>query len=148
MNYITNPWARLLHQRHEFRNYQYKFEYKQGKLNRGVEALSRNPIIKDVSSDVSDSENSKDSDGSFISVFLQQNSKQLTKPSKSAKVLVLTRSGVSQDNPNKNNGTSNHRAPLNKSLVQRKRCNKWKESLPYPGQPPLSQQGSRPRPLK
>ena len=42
MTYINNPGAKLLRWRLRFQDYQYKFEYKQGKLNRVVEALSEN----------------------------------------------------------------------------------------------------------
>lgn len=38
MTYIDNPGPRI-----RLQNYQYKFEYKPGKINRIVEALSNNP---------------------------------------------------------------------------------------------------------
>ena len=46
MTYINNPGARLPRWRLRLQDYQYKFEYKQGKLNIGVEALSGNPVAK------------------------------------------------------------------------------------------------------
>ena len=45
-------------------DYQYKFEYKQGKLNRGVEALSGNPVANEQYSESTDSTDSYDSDDS------------------------------------------------------------------------------------
>ena len=60
IKYVENPGARLLRWRLRLQDYQYKFEYKQGKLNRSVEALSGNPVLKE-SSEIS-SESSKDSD--------------------------------------------------------------------------------------
>ena len=60
ITYVGNPGARLLRGRLRLRDYQYKFEYKQGKLSRGVEALSGNPVLKESSG--SSSESCKDSD--------------------------------------------------------------------------------------
>ena len=44
ITYVENPGARLLRWRLRLQDYQYKIEYKQGKLNRGVEALSANLV--------------------------------------------------------------------------------------------------------
>ena len=60
ITYFENPRARLLRWRLRLQGYQYKFEYKQGKLNRGVEALVGNPVLKESSG--SSSESSKVSD--------------------------------------------------------------------------------------
>ena len=46
ITYVENPGARLLRWRLRLQDYQYKFENKQGKLNRGVKALSENPVIE------------------------------------------------------------------------------------------------------
>ena len=41
-----NPGPRLIRWRFRLKDYQFIFEYKKGKLNRGVEALSGNPIVE------------------------------------------------------------------------------------------------------
>ena len=64
ITYVENPGARLLRWRLRPQDYQYKFEYKQGKLNRGVEALSGNPAT-DTDSTCS-TESSEDSDNSEV----------------------------------------------------------------------------------
>ena len=46
IKYVENPGAIHLRWRLRLQDYQYKFEYKQGKLNRGVEALSGLPGVK------------------------------------------------------------------------------------------------------
>ncbi|XP_051161523.1 uncharacterized protein LOC127281712 [Leptopilina boulardi] len=44
MSYVENPGTRLQKWRLKLRGYRYKFEYKPGKINRIVEALSNNPV--------------------------------------------------------------------------------------------------------
>ena len=64
ITYVENPGARLLRWRLRLQDYQYKFEYKQEKLNRGVEALSGNPAAEtDSASSTESSEDSDDSGG-------------------------------------------------------------------------------------
>ena len=64
LTYVNNPGARLLRLRLRFQDYQYKFEYKQGKLNRGVEALFGNPTTEtDLANSTETSEDSDDPDG-------------------------------------------------------------------------------------
>ena len=61
---VKNPGARLLRWRLRLQDYQYKFECKPGKLNRGVEALSRNPATETyLASSTESSEYSDDSGG-------------------------------------------------------------------------------------
>ena len=77
MTYVNNPGARLLRWRLRLQDYHYKFEYKQGKLNRGVEALSGNPVANEQYSESSDSTDSYESDDSnkcYNSSSLQINS--------------------------------------------------------------------------
>ena len=66
ITYVENHGARLLRWRLRLQDYQYKFEYKQGKINnRGVEGLSANPATEMDSSGSSDStEDSDDPDES------------------------------------------------------------------------------------
>ena len=73
MTYINNQGARLLRWRPRFKDYQYKFEFKQGKLNRGVEALSANPVADGQYSESTDSYDSDNSDQSYKSSPLQKN---------------------------------------------------------------------------
>ena len=64
ITYVENPGVRLLRWKLRLQDYQYKFEYKQGKLNRGVEALPGNPATEtDLVSSTESSEDSDDSDG-------------------------------------------------------------------------------------
>ena len=64
MTYINNQGASLLRWWLRLQDYQYKFEYKQGKLNKGGEALSRNPVANEKYSESTDSTDSYDSDDS------------------------------------------------------------------------------------
>ena len=65
MTYADNPGTRLIKWRLKLKDYQYQFEYKKGKLNKGVEALSGNPVKDNEYSGYSSSnatESSSDSD--------------------------------------------------------------------------------------
>ena len=64
MTYINNPGARLLQWRLRLQDYHYKIEYKQGKLNRGVEAMPGNPVDDGRYSESTDSTDSYESDDS------------------------------------------------------------------------------------
>ena len=108
MTYINNPGARLLRWRLRLQDYQYKFEYKERKLNRDVEALSGNPVANEQYSEFTDSTDSYDSDDSnksYKSSSLRNNSEYIksstSKPSDIRKVLVITCSGASRAEPSR-----------------------------------------------
>ena len=118
MTYINNPGARLLRWRLRLQGYQYKFEYKQGKMNRGVEALSGNSVANDQYTESTDSTDSYDSDDSnkcYKSSSLRNNSEDIksfiSKPSDIRKVLVITRSGTSRAEPTRGEPSSTSREP-------------------------------------
>ena len=62
MTYVENPGTRLIKWRLKLKDYEYTFEYKKGKLNTGVEALSENPTNSIKSPKSSELENSEESD--------------------------------------------------------------------------------------
>ena len=61
MTYVENPGTRLIKWRLKLKDYQYTYEYKKGKLNKSVEALSENPIADQEDVDSSSSYDSEDS---------------------------------------------------------------------------------------
>ncbi|XP_051162217.1 uncharacterized protein LOC127282161 [Leptopilina boulardi] len=77
MTYIDNPGPRIQRWRIRLQNYQYKFEYKPGKINRIVEALSTNPADRDKTS-----RNSQESDWSDTSSLTSDTSDPMTKTPK------------------------------------------------------------------
>ena len=118
MTYINNPGARLLRWRLRLQDYQYTFEYKQGKLNRGVEALSENPVANEQYSESTDSTDSYDSDNpdqSYKSSSLSKPSENIQNSveniSNTRKVLVITRSGASRAEPSKSEPPSTSQEP-------------------------------------
>ena len=62
MTYVENPGTRLIKSRLKLKDYEYTFEYKKGKLNRGVKALFENPTNLIKSSRSSESEDCEKSD--------------------------------------------------------------------------------------
>lgn len=57
MSYVDNPSTRHIKCRLKLKDYQYIFECRKGKLNKGVEALSGNPSLVNNDSDSSETKN-------------------------------------------------------------------------------------------
>ena len=135
ITYVENPGARLLRWRLRLHDYQYKFEYKQGVLNRGVEALSANPATEMDSSGSSDStEDSDDPDESSrsLSPFEREMIRDGSSPSKHSpkkgieQVLVIhEKTGTGASKPATRSNTSQRKpedlkdAPRTSSRVLR-----------------------------
>ena len=103
MTYVENPGSRLIKWRLKLKDYQYTFEYKKGKLNKGVEALSGNPTIEKESE--SDTENTDESDcpestSNEIPLELEENFTKVLvihDRSERLKILPITRSKVAKE---------------------------------------------------
>ena len=103
MTYVENPGSRLIKWRLKLKDYQYTFEYKKGKLNKGVEALSGNPTVEKESE--SDTENTDESDcpesiSNEIPLELEENFIKVLvihDRSERLKILPITRSKVAKE---------------------------------------------------
>ena len=103
MTYVENPGSRLIKWRLKLKDYQYTFEYKKGKLNKGVEALSGNPTIEKESE--SDTENTDEYDcpestSNEIHLELEENFTRVLvihDRSERLKILPITRSKVARE---------------------------------------------------
>ena len=103
MTYVENPSSRLIKWRLKLKDYQYTFEYKKGKLNKGVEALSGNPTIeKENESDIENTDESDypESTSNEIPLELEENFIKVLvihDRSERLKILPITRSKVAKE---------------------------------------------------
>ena len=102
MTYVENPGSRLIKWRLKLKDCQYTFEYKKGKLNKGVEALSGNPTIEKESENDTESTDESDCPESTFNEIPLELEENFTKVlmihdrSERLKILTITRSKVTK----------------------------------------------------